>query len=257
MDMLKSNTSIADPGAGLGAMMYYNPYHPRFWRQIKSVLAEGYALMARLYPGRHYPMDDVSLFTRVDREGHVVLIIGYDDQTQEVLFLDPWNQQAWGGTRGGITRLKDDIFTCSIVDNTLDLVVLPNPWKVTLTLLPEPGPLQTIAARVEYPCPEPFSAPELVATQCVARLELPEGLELDGSPAEQVLPNCLAPGQTQLLHWSVRQTADVNGTVSVRVRGLISASTPYRYSDIIGIQGEALVCAPLPLVTAQKASIEN
>ncbi|QWK22852.1 hypothetical protein [Thermus antranikianii] len=45
-------------------------------------------------------MEEDILRKEVDRTGHAVLVVGYDDAAEEFILLDPWDQSHWGGKQG-------------------------------------------------------------------------------------------------------------------------------------------------------------
>lgn len=47
-----------------------------------------------------------------------------------------------------------------------------------------------------------------------------------------------SPGETVEVNWKVRVIQEIkNQDISVQVRGIVSSSDPYTYSDVIGIKG--------------------
>jgi hypothetical protein len=253
-DFSRAKTTVgADRGAGLPAFSYYMPYHPRFWNQVKAVLAAGIPILMRRYPGMEYPMPTEDLHSTVDREGHVVMIIGYDERTREVIIIDPWNSQ-WGGVWSGRIRLPYADFDPTSVDNTLDYTDTPVPWEMDLFIRKygtlDQG-LHQIVARVHYRCPEPFDYSRHLVVPLLARIDLPQGLKLHkGETAEKTYAKGISPRETVKIHWIVKQDGTIDGNVTVRVRGIVHGREPYPYMDIVGAR------ATLPLRLEAPSKIE-
>ena len=238
----------ADSGAGLPAFSYYMPYHPRFLKQLKSLLHEGVPVLMRLYPGMEYPMSNDDLHDSVDREGHVVTIVGYDDDAEEVIVLDPWNKE-WGGTRGDRTRISYKTLAVVAVDGTFDYLDAPVPWEMSMELQETQKLANTkefqLLVSVFYRCPEPFSQNKDHVTPLSVRVELPQGLELK-SPAEKVFTDGIRPGEVVKASWNMLQTGDVDDKILVRASGSLKETHPYPYEDTIGSCGALHVTRVAP-----------
>lgn len=235
----------AEPGAGLPAFSYYMPYHPKFWSQIKPLIASGVPILVRLYPGTDYPMPAHDLHRTVDREGHVVMISGYDDTTAEVIVEDPWDA-SWGGERGGRTRIPYAVFASTCVDNTFDYMDVLVPWEMELSIDDESA-ARRVTARIHYTCPEPLDPRRHDVRPLRVEVELPPGLALarDAS-ATAVVEDGIRPRQTVEVSWSVEHTGAVDGDVTVRARGVVHGTRPYEYEDEIGSRGVCRVALPAP-----------
>lgn len=231
-------TSMADGQAGVAGHMHYDPYFPRLLNHVKRLLAENVPVLIRLHPGTSYPMAEETLHYRVDREGHVVALVGYDDAQKHFLVADPWNQGAWGGDRGGLTTLPYEHAMICMVDSSLGATMLAIPWAIEVSV-PEVMPLNqpvTMEAHIKYPCPEPLSSMENHVSHCRALLELPSGLEFaDAAQSLQALENgFLQPGDEKTVRFTLVRTGAVDGMIKVRARGIVTNNDPYLYSDIIG-----------------------
>lgn len=215
---------VADGDAGIPTLIYYDPHLPRNIAHVKRLLAQDLPVLIRLHPGMEYPMDEDLLHYRVDREGHVVALIGYDDQRQCFYMADPWwparrpgqwgklPPGPWPGQPSGPFRgqvpgsypmqpagplqppvptavpLPYDQFKMIVVDACHGYDIVPDLWNIRANLPPRLFFEQSLPldVQIEYPCPEPFSAAENWVRYARARLELPEGLSLaPGSPLEQ------------------------------------------------------------------------
>lgn len=247
----------AESGTGLPAFSYYMPYWPRFWTQVKRLLSSGTPILMRLYPGKAYPMSEDELHGVVDREGHVIMITGYDDKSQEVIYVDPWDREKWGGSSSGLSRMAYRTAVLCWVDSTLDFMDAPVPWDVVVALIPllsrDPIATHEILASVFYTCPEPFDVTKFVASPVTVRLSLPEGLVLAAGASPEVVVQSLAPGESAECVWRVAQVAPVHGEIVVHAKGAIHGDQPYEYADTVGIRGEITV--ELPLEADVRASV--
>lgn len=230
----KMTTMRAGRGVGHPAYFHYDPYYHRFIDHVRSLVAKGNAAIIRLHPGTDYPMSEDTLHYRVDREGHVVAIIGYDDEKREAIIADPWNN-VLGGGKGGVRRMAYAELASVFVDSTLDAVTIPVPWQATVTIPDEVDGEFTITAKIHYACPVPLAKSYYHLHNTMATIEVPSGLELR-SPASQNLgeDGFFNPGDTVELSWRVEATAPINGDVVIHARGALSSSDPYPYEDVIG-----------------------
>jgi hypothetical protein len=140
----------------LPAHFHYDPYYKRYEEYLKRLVSEGNPIVVRLHPGVYYPMKEETLRYRVDREGHVVAVIGYDNETQEVILADPWNNEHSDGERSGIFRMPFDMFRMQFVDATLSAMTMTVPWDLKLILPDEIVDTFKSRASIKYSCPTPL-----------------------------------------------------------------------------------------------------
>ncbi len=224
-------------GAGLPAFTYYDPYHWRHWAQIKECIASGVPVLARLYPGKNYPMEEEDLFKVSDREGHVVALVGYDDDTNDIIVADPWNNK-WGGTRGGLTRINFDVFAAYEVNCTRSAISFSIPWKIELNI-PDSvseGEVFEIESNIHYTAPNFIPNSENHVHALHSKLHLPDGIVLvQDKDVKRVGDGYFQPHETKSVNWLVKcEKLPSNRNVEVSVKGIVSSMDPYPYSDILG-----------------------
>lgn len=228
------------PGAGLLAGMYYDPYPARFAANLKEALASGTRLLVRLHPGVRYPLDDERLTRTLDREGHVVAVVGYDDETDTMIVADPWDRERFGGEDGGVRAAPHTELALRWVNATLDkaMAVFPLAIELSTATLGE----DTSALRADVRLCSPAPQVGLAATtlsEIAATVKVPDGIELlsDGRQAADLL----APGESTRFTWHLRHAAPVEGTLEVAVAAVAEGSDPYEFRDVVGTSVAARV----------------
>lgn len=238
VDSSKSTGSkLGTQTGGIPAFPYYMPYFPRFWRQIKSLLASGYPVLMRLYPGFHYPAPEAILHKKIDREGHAVLLVGYDETQRVAIIEDPWNPD-WGGARGGRTYVPYRLFEQSVVDNTLGFVDVVVPWTLDLDCSRGSGSRATVSCRLTYNCPEPLDSTRYVLSSVTARIALPDFARLCREEDPSRVRSVLAPRATWEFKWELELGAGVGQPASVEIRAQLSGAEPYEYTSHLGLRKE-------------------
>lgn len=221
------------PGTGLLAGLYYDPYPARFACNAKRMLERGLPLLVRLHPGARYPMDDDDLVTRVDPEGHVVALIGFDEEGDTVTVADPWDPPLGGAVRPVLDVPAREFFGIRIVDSTKDLcaAAVPLPLAVVARRIGQHG--IEIEAEVSFALPAPLRCGAHALEDLCATIQLPSGLELVGG---QELSTCgtLVTGEARKVSWSTRQVGPVAGEARVAVAGIAVGDEPYSFRDVIG-----------------------
>ncbi|GAA1874007.1 C39 family peptidase [Myceligenerans crystallogenes] len=224
-------------GAGLLPIGSYDPFQPRFIANLKEHLATGYPVVVRLHPGVAYPMPDHDLVHKVDREGHVVTVVGYDDENDTFLIGDPWRAE-WGGDRHGLTTLTAQDMTLLLCNSTACYAAMPAPM--------------TMSARIEAVGP---TTNQLVVTVGTprhphARCELRSITDLNASIK---LPAGLAAGQTRQwadlitpdgdaeITWVIEEHAPADGEIEIAVAGLGAGYDPYPFTDVVGSRARIAV----------------
>jgi hypothetical protein len=222
-----------DKRLGVPAYEWYEPYDARFQVHLKTLLRDGRPVFCRLYPGVDYPMEEAVLHRVVDREGHVIVLVGYDDVTDDLLAADPWNAQ-WGGTRSEVIRIPIIDAPSLIVDCCAEASGGVVPWIVKLDVML--NPLGGVIARgmIDYCCPTPFNALKSHVNPLVVKLELPEGVTiLAGSAALDL--GVFRPNEVRIVEWPLGIERSAYGSdLTLRAMGLVEGKDPYDYYDLIG-----------------------
>lgn len=229
---------MAEEGVGIPGFFHYDPYFHRYKEHVKQLLTEGNPIIVRLHPGEYYPMSDDALHYRVDREGHVVAIVGYDDEDETFILADPWNKEM-GGERTGIYKMPYPQFGHENVDGTLDAMTVPIPWDMKIEYPDNPDGEFTLKAEITYSAPAPLSKSYYHLHDCHAKINLPQGLDLVDEEIKQLGElGTLAPGETVSIEWKVEATNEIiSEEISLQARGIVSSEDPYTYSDVIGNKG--------------------
>jgi hypothetical protein len=219
---------------------------------------QGYPALMRIYPGWQYSQNPEILHGRIDREGHVVLIVGYDDVANEVVLMDPWDT-SWGGQRGTATRMKYSEFELIACDSSTDYMDSPVPWRIDVNI--DAGDIDDgrveVRASVEYVCPEPFSLGQYKVKPLYCGIQAPSGLTLEpGQDAIQVSFGEFSSGDVRHFRWMFMRTADVCGEVLITAHGWIEGREPYPYTDVIGGAGSKFVELPVLRLAKKLSSVE-
>ncbi|MBO2536172.1 C39 family peptidase [Rummeliibacillus suwonensis] len=242
----KAMRVTAESGLGIPAHFHYDPYYNRYQEHIKRLVTQGNPIIVRLHPGTYYPMNDDTLHYRVDHEGHVVTIIGYNDHEQVFLLADPWNKE---GERSGIVKMPYTQFSGQNVDGTLDAMSIPVPWEMSIDLPENPDGIFDITASITYACPVPLSKSYNHLHNSTVKISLPQGFNLVEDEEVKVLGEMgtFAPGETVKVTWKAEVTEEiVDKEIIVQVRGIVSSDDPYTYIDAIG-QRASLTVSLTPL----------
>lgn len=118
--------------SGLTTVIGYEPWAERAIDSAKQSLADGVPLLIRLHPGADYPCANKSIYYKQDMEGHVVLLIGYDDNTRTFDAVDPWNGE---GEFRGIIKLPYEIMPLRCMNATADKVSRPTPPEINIDIV--------------------------------------------------------------------------------------------------------------------------
>lgn len=119
--IMKMNVYM-DNKVGFPALFHYNPYFYRFMEHMKSLIKKDYPI-----PDAYYPMKNDDLNYRIDRECHVVAIVGFDDEKKVFIFEGLWNSEKFGGERSGRFMRPYNETPIELVDATLDAMTVPVP----------------------------------------------------------------------------------------------------------------------------------
>lgn len=232
----------AEQQVGMPAHFHYDPYYNRYMEHLKQLLVQGNPIIVRLHPGFFYPMDDDTLHYRVDREGHVVSIVGYDDNEGVFILADPWNSKANGGERSGFVKMPYMMFAAHTVDGTLDAMTTPMPWEIEIDYPEKTDDDFDLKAKISYTCPVPLARSYNHLHGCVAKITLPEGMTLVEDEQVKLFGELgtFSPGESVDVQWKVRVEREIkNQQISIQARGIVSSDDPYSYSDVIGNKGIA------------------
>jgi hypothetical protein len=129
--------------ASIPAIAGYDPYIGRAIGSLRVALAKGYPVMVRLHPGREYETYDETDLHTLDKEGHAILIVGYDDLSCSFEIIDP--------ARGGRQQLPYDEFGIRVVDSTLDFALLIAPLQIEAVRLDTPEDLVKVSVGLFTP----------------------------------------------------------------------------------------------------------
>jgi len=229
------------PLKGLLAGLLYDPYPPRFLHKIQELIAGGIPLLGRFHPGLCYPMDDADLHQTVDREGHVIAIVGFDDTTQTLLIADPWDKARFGGERGGVYNMYAPLVTgIMLVDATLDITSCAWPLPIKLTVSPL-GPKESkVVAEVAFTGPRGISLVAQILQGVMVSIQLPRGLVLISNRHRQ-FQDMLLPQEVVRFCWQLVETAPVDGEIRVAAAAIAKGSDPYAFQDVVGSVASVLV----------------
>lgn len=108
MRVVMPQTLPKSTASGIAAVSGYDPWSKRTLDSIKDSLADDIPIFIRLHSAADYPCETVEDTKRLDMESHAVLIVGYDDESEEFLAIDPWNE-GWRGEFGGVIQLPYSI----------------------------------------------------------------------------------------------------------------------------------------------------
>jgi hypothetical protein len=115
--------------AGLGAVLCYDPYFSRMVQSVRQTLADGHPILVRLHPAAQYPAPHATALVN-DLESHAVLIVGYDDGQQAFAIADPWSNEMFGGSRGGVRWMQYEELALTVVNSTKDCYQVLSPLDV-------------------------------------------------------------------------------------------------------------------------------
>jgi hypothetical protein len=217
-------------GAGLLPIGSYDPFQPRFIANLKEHLAAGYSVVVRLHPGVAYPMPDNDLVHKVDREGHVVAVVGYDDDKDTFLIGDPWRAE-WGGDRHGLTTLTAQDLALLLCNTTACFAAMPAPMTMAVRIEAVGPRTSELVVTVGAPR-HPHAKCELRSiTQLNASIKLPDGLSCDEVRQSADL---ITPESDAQFTWAVEEHNPVDGEIEIAVAGLGLGYDPYPFSDVVG-----------------------
>jgi hypothetical protein len=233
------------PSAGLLAGHYYDPYPPRFAANLKGLINAGFPVITRIHPGVRYPMTDADLFGRVDLEGHVTAIVGYDDSRNTITFADPWPTDQFGGAYGGPRDEDEEEGIGTIVVNaTLDYCCTGMPLPVAIEAVQVGESVIEIRAQISLRMPNAVVPAITSIEDILASIQLPDGLRLQDSTRRQVA--LLTLGEVTTVVWRATVDDAVNGEIRVAVAGIACGNDPYRYRDVVGGQADLRIWATAP-----------
>jgi hypothetical protein len=233
--------SVSRPleGTGLLPGHYYDPYPARFAANAKELLAAGYPMVSRMHAGIRYPMADEDLFGRVDLEGHVTLLVGYDDDRGLLHYADPWpSNRPFGQT---VDQTEDDGVGGAPVNATYDFACTGIPLPVAVTVIPLGGDQASVRAIVSLRMPNALTCGITDLRSVSISLALPEGIETMDEPTQQI--GLISAGEDVTVEWTVQCVTATDGEIRVAAAGIGHGVEPYQWEDIIGGQAALKVTA--------------
>jgi hypothetical protein len=242
MLVTEGRTEVAElPGAGLIACSYYDPYPPRFATNLKGLLDESRPMLMRVHPGVRYEMSDDELFTRADVEGHVVAVVGYNQERRTLLVADPWERARPDHPHAAIVEETEEEGTGTVVvDCTLDFTTTPMPLPVSISIVSTDVDRVLVVATLSLTQRGHLKPAVSLLDHVQVSIALPAGLELeDGGPRRAI--GSLGTGDSSTVEWRVRQTGPVDGQLSVAVASLAVGCEPYEFRDVVGGQASLAV----------------
>jgi len=241
-------------GLGYAAFTYSSS---EFWLDgLKTLLDNGYPVIVSGYWGYETSgnSDTVPASSPI---GHFRVVVGYDDNTREVIVNDPWgrdmknqgdnqgsmkNNSGYNSDFAGI-RFGYDYFQqlWSYNFRSTYSAVFIAPWHIDISTSSAGAKLK-ITASVTYPCPGPFDKSKYPASDIQIGIDLPSGLRLAGSENAIKTVDTLTAGKTLQVTWNVVASHEGTFDVSVSAQGLVSgAYAGIPYTDRIGGESEASV----------------
>ncbi len=187
--------------------------------------------------------------------GHYRVATGYDDARQLIFFCEPWGRESGQHTEWtGITAWSYadfetawDYSEAGVEQPYYGSAIIP--WAVDIDVKGKmrAGSMLTLAARISYPCPQPFDSSQFSARDVIASISLPEGMKLVRGSSDISL-GALSAGTQKEVSWKMLCSTDpVGRCVSVSAGGIVSGSVPedswqgqsvsypaYSYIDMIG-----------------------
>ncbi len=252
------------PGGALLGGFYYDPYPPRFAANLKEALAGGAHVLIRLHPGVRYPMSDAELLGCVDLEGHVVAVVGYDDERGTFELADPWDIERFGGHDGGLRSVPEIELGLRWVNSTYDKAMFVFPLYVGLaaTVLSEDTAIIEATIGLQPPAPQVRCA--AVGLQHLhAMISTPSGVTLLGDREQHLA--ALNSDDQHCFRWPIRVDYRVQGEIRVAVASVAHGNDPYPFSDVVGTvasmdvvhESPTTMVAPMDVVREASTTVEG
>jgi len=108
--------------------MCYDPYYARMLQSIRQCLSDGHPVLVRLHSAADYPAATMTAYQN-DLEGHVVMIVAYDDTRRLLGIWDPWDKRS-GGERGEFSWMPASELAAIVQDSSRDCYIVPAPLEV-------------------------------------------------------------------------------------------------------------------------------
>jgi hypothetical protein len=224
-------------GTGLIAGYYYDPYPPRFDANLRKLLSTGARVLVRLHAGVRYPMDESDRIQRLDREGHVVAVVGFDGD--RLLIADPWDTETFGGAEGGLRSVDHRDLGLRFVNGTKDKAILAFPLDVKLTCEGTGDSSCILRADVALRAPSPqIRLGATMLRDVSAAVTLPAGAWTDTHRREL---GAISAGDSATATWEIGHDAVVEGEIAVAVAGIARGTDPYPFEDVVGSQATVMV----------------
>lgn len=220
-------------GAGLLAEKYYDPHPPRLAANTKQMLADGQLLLMRIHPGVRYPMSRDQLLRRVDLEGHVVAVVGYDDDSDTFLIADPWDTERFGGEQGGLWHLRAQDLGLLQVNSSLGKLVPVGRLPIKLDVTQDGSLHHRVRATVAFTSGYPATPAIDYVDRVEASLRYSDGVTLESD--RRLRCDTVAPTETPCFEWLIAVEEDLETVeIEVAVAAGVHSEDPYSWSDVIG-----------------------
>ena len=215
---------------GLGAVAAYDPYLGRSITAIKYAIADGRPVMVRLHAAAQYPAPREAA-VRTDREGHAVLIVGYDDNRRALAVLDPWDP-AWGGEHHGRRWISYDDFALQVVDASLGFAMVASPLDVDVVLVPH-GEQHVLGIQVGFyePRGQVMDRVEQRITRVDACVDWPTGWSATAATAS--VEGHWPIGERATLELAATPDASASAVLELELTAQVAGTRPYVFDDEI------------------------
>lgn len=219
---------------GTTGFQYYDPYEARFQRHLKKLIVDGIPILIRIYSGFDYPLDASELHGTVDREGHVVVVVGYDQASDTFEVMDPWNADRWGGEFGGLRAIPATVLPIICMDATCDQSTVMLPFRVEVGVNSRAPQTVVLRATIDYRCPVPLDPTKSPIDPLIVRAVAPSGFELtEGSRVARL--GRFLPGEVRMVEWRFDgQAESSDAEFQIQAFGMVHGQDPYDYADLVG-----------------------
>jgi len=239
------NNGYPQRSLGFGAFWYDS--QQSWLNQLKQIIANDFPVIVLMH------------FDANDTGGHFRVVVGYDDNKQQITMNDPWD-------RDGYPRIAvwsySKFLTCWNYTEKFSERINPYfgvgifPWSLSISSTLGMNKMLTIKSRVNYPCFEPFDCSQFPADNVLVSLQFPNNGPYDMEIQSNQVANIgrLNGGHTSSTSWIVMCNSTCSGVTGiVEAKGFIAGSVPlsyvsttefypsYNYVDVIGASKQFIV----------------